>query len=287
MTATKPELSQASGVRMLESKTLRLLLERAKHEIVGSCFESAVRSGQRAHRIFKGWRSPELRELFEEAEKIPKILTRLLSVNSCCVDVGCHLGSVLNQFLRLAPHGKHVAFEPMPRKAQWLRTKFPTVRVHSTAVGNESGLCPFYVSSEKSALCGLSPFSRRDKCNGFITVQKTTLDESFGIDEQVDFIKVDVEGNELHVLEGATRLLKSQRPSVLFESTIEGLKRSAVQPRSVFRFLRGLEYNVFVPGDLLIAAPPLSEEQFERCHVYPFRAFNFFAIPSRVNSLRI
>ena len=40
---------------------------------------------------------PELWELHLEEERLPLILSRLLSANSCAVDVGCHIGS----FLRL------------------------------------------------------------------------------------------------------------------------------------------------------------------------------------------
>src|SRR4051812_31574313 len=48
-----------------------------------------------------------------------------LPVDAVCVDVGANVGAVLEMLTRLAPQGRHVAFEPLPELADDLRRRFP------------------------------------------------------------------------------------------------------------------------------------------------------------------
>ena len=46
-----------------------------------------------------------------------ELMSRVLSADSNCVDVGCHQGQFLREFLKYAPRGRHFAFEPLPHLA--------------------------------------------------------------------------------------------------------------------------------------------------------------------------
>jgi hypothetical protein len=76
-------------------------------------------------------------ELYLEEKQISHILQRLVTNNSCGVDVGSHIGSFLSLLLKYAPQGKHIAVEASKVKSQWLRRRFPTVEIVSKAVGDE------------------------------------------------------------------------------------------------------------------------------------------------------
>jgi hypothetical protein len=90
-----------------------------------------------------------------------------------------------------------------------------------------------------------------------------------------------VEGGELAVLEGATGLLARCRPAVLFESTSSGLAAAGVTPGQVYDFLVVRhQYQIFVPRALVSGGRPLDRDSFAAAHLYPFQAFNFFALPS-------
>ena len=43
-----------------------------------------------------------------------KIIERVTSPDSNCIDVGAHRGRFLRTFVRCAPGGQHLAFEPLP-----------------------------------------------------------------------------------------------------------------------------------------------------------------------------
>src|SRR6266849_5789060 len=96
----------------------RLLL---KSLLVGSRLERFAKALQWS----LGWRTrarhPELWEIFLEEKRTELALQLLLKKHSCCVDVGCHIGSFLSLLLQLAPAGQHTAIEPSREKAAWLK----------------------------------------------------------------------------------------------------------------------------------------------------------------------
>jgi four helix bundle protein len=101
-------------------------------------------------------------------------------------------------------------------------------------------------------------------------VQTRTLD-SYGF-ENVVFIKIDVEGHELQVLEGATETIACCRPIMLLE--IKTTARS-----SVFAFLKDRQFGLFylLHGKLTAAS--------ETVTVTPAPQENFFAIPKEKSKL--
>src|SRR5436309_1457110 len=50
-----------------------------------------------------------------------------------------HGGSVLREMVRLAPRGRHVAWEPLPELAARLAEDFPTVEVRAAALSDRGG----------------------------------------------------------------------------------------------------------------------------------------------------
>jgi hypothetical protein len=101
-------------------------------------------------------------------------------------------------------------------------------------------------------------------------------------------IKIDVEGAELFVLQGATRILSQDRPSILFESTHSGHELWGLQPEQIFDFLAQYGYRVFLPRTFVAGGVPLTREEFAEAHTYPFLAFNFVAVaPERVCGRRL
>jgi FkbM family methyltransferase len=126
-------------------------------------------------------------------------------------DVGSFLGFYAFAFAKRAGKtGKVVAFEPDCENASMLKemTKFYKINskfvIAQSAVGDKKGMLQFNLrhSSESGAACLDS-----QKTNQAVEVECTTLDEFFA-DEKLDFIKIDVEGYEGKVIEGAANILK-------------------------------------------------------------------------------
>jgi len=74
-----------------------------------------------------------------------------------------------------------------------------------------------------------------------LTVPVTTIDEFFAADPRgTDLLKIDVEGHELSVLEGATQTLAVHRPAILIEC--EARHRADGDVQRVFDQLESLGY---------------------------------------------
>lgn len=228
------------------------------------------------------WRRahPELVEIFAEPARIEQVVRRILGESSNCIDIGCHLGSMLNLIVTLAPKGRHMAFEAMPQKAKWLKRKFPEVDVRAMALSDRAGDVTFYQNVKKTGFSGLRPHADPGDRLAELVVPCERLDAVVPEQQRVDFIKLDVEGAELLVLRGGEKLLRQQRPSILFECTTSGLTQFDVTPRDMYRYLtEGLPYRVYLLKSWLNGDAPLEFGAFEKAMVYPFQAFNFVATP--------
>lgn len=98
-----------------------------------------------------------------------------------------------------------VAMEPNPDQAKIIEREFPEVEVMQLAASNQRGEAPFMVYAGDEGAVGSSSLNLRwkeDDLQGHvITVKIDRLDHLIG-DEQIDIIKIDVEGHSMEVLEG-------------------------------------------------------------------------------------
>jgi FkbM family methyltransferase len=161
---------------------------------------------------------PELRRDRRDNEHLRLLLALAMGEDANCVDVGSHLGEALREMLRVAPRGRHIAFEPLPEFSAQLATEFPEVDVRPVALSNRSGEASFtYVRTRP----GYSGFRRRpypaEEETETITVRVETLDEALPPEYRPSLIKIDVEGAEQQVLEGAMRTITTHKPTLVFE----------------------------------------------------------------------
>jgi FkbM family methyltransferase len=184
----------------------------------------------------------------------------------------------LSLLLRLAPRGRHLAFEPLPQKAAWLRRKFPEVEVHAAALGASSGEVSFVENLTRSSFSGLRARPGATDVTREITVRCERLDDVLGV--RVDFLKADVEGAELMVLQGAAGVQRRDRPALVFESGPGGAERFGYGRMDLYNYLKGLGYYIYLFKDYLAGGPPLSPGDFDAAHAYPFAAFNYVAVTS-------
>lgn len=122
------------------------------------------------------------------------------------VDAGSHIGFWSAHMAKRFWHV--IAFEPIleHRECFALNVPDPNVTVHTCALGAAPGHVSLTIPEGSSGGTHIS---------GDGDINMRTLD-SFGIDE-LDFLKIDVEGYELAVLQGATETLKRCRPCVIVE----------------------------------------------------------------------
>jgi len=76
------------------------------------------------------------------------------------------------------------------------------------------------------------------------------LDDLIPTGSKIEFIKMDVEGGELDVLSGASRLLEYSRPIVAFECGAASFLGYHRAPEKIFNIFSALEYQIFsITGD--------------------------------------
>jgi FkbM family methyltransferase len=136
------------------------------------------------------------------------------------LDVGANVGAYTLLFAQwVGPAGHVVAFEPAPLAAAGLRRHLALngltsrVEVLEAAVCDRSGTAPFHAD----AASGVNALASRGTPSS-IEVLTTTLDEFCSArDLRPHVVKIDVEGAELAVLEGARRLLSDPEIRVFVE----------------------------------------------------------------------
>ena len=153
-----------------------------------------------------------------------KFLLSRLHAGGVFVDVGANIGVfTVPAALRAGPKGVVLAIEPAPAIAGYLRRNIvlnglKNVRVKQCAAfeRNEDELPFYHAPTEHFGMEALAAQFHDSP----ISVPGRTLDDLLAEEQlaRVDLIKIDVEGFEASVLQGASQLLKRQdAPTILFE----------------------------------------------------------------------
>lgn len=139
----------------------------------------------------------------------------VVATGMTAVDVGAALGVFsLNLWQLVGPSGRVIAIEPAQSNTKLLalnaRTNNATIEVIRAAASNEDGVREFFLTpSSDSHAFYPHPLIEASRT---VAVRTLRLDSAV---EAADFIKIDVEGAEIEVLEGAERLLKDRPPLVV------------------------------------------------------------------------
>jgi FkbM family methyltransferase len=188
-------------------------------------------------------------------EALAAIFAAVLAPDANAVDVGAHTGDVLADILRIAPRGRHVGFEPLPELAVALQRRHPGVCVRNVALSDTAETASFTHVIDRPGWSGLRPRPTPDGAAArteTLTVATERLDDALPADYVPALIKIDVEGAELQVLTGATRILSTHRPVVVFEHGLGSADHYGTRPEQVHDLFADLGYRVF---DLQGAGP--------------------------------
>jgi len=185
-------------------RSLARRYEEGSETIVAVGYASGAR-WKRYHRYVSGY------WLGQYELPIQETIIRLLGSESRVFDVGANAGFFsLVAAKKVGRGGWIVAFDPLKENAECIAEQFrinslSNCHVDQRALANKDGWDEFSFDSPGSATAHLGIPATGESS---ITVRTTTLDsaaEKWGIPT---FIKLDVEGGEVRVLEGATKLLE-------------------------------------------------------------------------------
>jgi FkbM family methyltransferase len=181
-----------------------------------------------------------------------RFVENFLQPGMTVLDIGAHHGlySLLSSKC-VGRRGQVIAFEASPRECRRLgkHVRFngcANVRIEPCAAGGQPGVADLYVVD---GACDWGNSLRVPAVNEStykVRVEVRTVDDvlqSLGI-PRVDFIKLDVEGAELSVLHGASRLLSgTRRPAILAEVQDLRTKPWGYPARDIVQYLSSLGYR--------------------------------------------
>ena len=215
---------------------------------------------------------------FEETEI--RFVQRLLRPGMTVLDIGAHHGLyTLLAAKRVGRRGRVIAFEPSPRECRRLArhvrmNRCSNAEIEACALGQESGEADlFVVEGFRDWGNSLQPPDVPEPTSR-VRVPLRRLDDLLaarGI-ERVDFIKLDAEGGELAVLQGARRLLQTApRPAILAEVEDIRTRPWGYPAREIMQLLARWNYRWFALSEMGALYPVSPDE--DSCDA------NFVALP--------
>lgn len=198
------------------------------------------------------------------------VMERVLADDAICVDVGCHEGAILDVMLAHAPAGKFYAFEPLPHLFAHLLGRYgkrAEINLYNLALSNAAGSTSFNHVISNPGYSGFIKrrYDRPVEEDTQITVNTALLDSLVDPGDAVNFIKIDVEGAELQVLQGARQLIKKHKPVIVFEHGLGAADIYGTTPTDIYELLCvecGLQISLM--DRWLKNKPALTLDEFNR-----------------------
>jgi FkbM family methyltransferase len=199
-----------------------------------------------AYRIFKAYA--------DRAER--RLLQKILFRGAVVVDGGANIG-IYSEFLSncVGPNGLVHSFEPCPDNFMRLRSatrKLLNVYLSPSAIGERSGETMLYLSDRLNV--DHRTYATEGDVRCAVRVGMVALDDYFKPGDRVDLLKLDIQGYELHALQGAKRIMnENQEIKLLLEFWPYGLKQAGANWAKVIEMLEGCAMDImFVSADGLM-----------------------------------
>lgn len=182
---------------------------------------------------------------FERAEL--SIIEKFITKDTVAIDIGANIGTYSLFLSHIATEGKIFAFEPsrdtykfLLKNSNGIQNIFPV----NMAASNKCAVATFYNATD-NAYSGLKDTGKKPivATEDVLTIRLDDFTRLFKL-ERIDFIKIDVEGNEDEVIEGAIETIQQYKPIVLAEICDE--KNSASNPEKTMHRIIELGYIAYV-----------------------------------------
>ena len=184
------------------------------------------------------------------------LLPYLVHSGDTVIDIGANTGQLTIPLARLVgDNGTVYAFEPITKNYNELKENIiqedisSIVQLNQLGLSNKPQFATFTIPRNRYTEATLQPHNDEawkdyyDKSQDYVNEQCeiTTIDnfvKKNNIDN-ISFLKCDVEGGELQVLQGSTSVLTSSKPPIIMlEAYEKWTKDFDYHPRDLFRFLK-------------------------------------------------
>ncbi len=186
---------------------------------------------------------------FPEYEEL-NFLHQVIHDGDIVIDVGANIGS---ESVLAASKGQNVkvfAFEPTDSLVPLLEENraingfFDRIEIIKKAVSNNNGKTQFVLETESEINHIATTNSNGKKTKDVDCLTLDSFTKNTGI-KKINFLKIDVEGAELLVLQGAKNLLAEKRIDLILFELNKNLSNFNATPEDIFTVLRSNNYFIF------------------------------------------
>ncbi len=181
---------------------------------------------------------------FERAEL--SIINKLITKDSTIFDIGANIGTHSVPMALKASNGVVFSFEPAKKTYQFLLKNIYNLKnIYPVllAVSEKSGKATFHNASD-NAYSGLNITGKKPivDTENVLTISTDDFVHLQNINK-LDFIKIDVEGHEQSVINGAMKTLANLRPKILIEICED--EKNGVKPQTLIQQIIDAGYKPY------------------------------------------
>jgi FkbM family methyltransferase len=213
-------------------------------------------------------------------------------IKSCdtVFDIGGHYGLMaIVSSISTGKNGKVITFEPNPYARYYLEkhliiNNINNVTIEDIALSDKDGVVQFYVQEGEVTWNStiIREFTNRKSYKEPIMVRTVTLDNYVSQSKLIpNVLKIDVEGSEFLVLNGAKKTLREYKPVLIMEFNPLAANAAGYAISDYVEFLRKESYKLFVlKSDILGHYKFSMQESFnEAKHTNSGNLVNVICVP--------
>jgi len=164
-----------------------------------------------------------------------KHIDPFIPIGGVVLDIGAYIGDHTIYYLnKVGANGKVLAFEPNKRSFECLNYNLGSYKNCQLFNNPVSNVKKYFDVVEPNENIGMA-FIQDGKQVESIIIDDLNLDK-------VDFIKIDVEGFEIEVLEGCKKTLEKFSPTLIIEVNTHTLNRFGLSKENLFNKLKEMGY---------------------------------------------
>lgn len=255
---------------------IKILLNRLVNVFVGVISKSYYLT-QIARRVVQAYDNDCNAEMEKNGEKkLLQLIASSSDANSVFMDVGANVGDWSAALIGVGYAGRLVAVDPLSINLSKVREKLTALNYSNfelceCALSDKAGKLKFFINKDPTlsghdSLFDMQTIGYKEGVD-CIDVQSNTLDElakQLNI-SKIDFLKIDVEGNELSVLKGAKSLLSEEAIDFIQIEFGHASRAAHIYLHDIVHFVNEYDYTIFVikpTGFLPLDFSPFTENRY-------------------------
>lgn len=236
------------------------------------------------------WDSLDLLENKVYGELDTKIVKKVVKTDDVVLDLGANIGYFTILFAKLVGNnGKVIAFEPEFKNFQILKKNiaengFHNVIAENKAVSEKNGTTVLYTGTKSSGANRIyepkkaQEWREKGKQQEFLKneIETVSIDEFLNNKkiENVDFIKMDIEGGEFFALKGMKNVLKNPNLKIFMEWDKPALEDSGIKPIQVLELLKEENFYIYYVHDKKNKLEKADENKLLTSETYKIKTIN-------------